>query len=218
MSRIPPSTNLERRRSRPELFANEPWHFNALRVLALVALAYCAMAQTNAPEDFFHRGAQNYVHDKKKQAEQEIVTGLQLFPTDPLLNGMAVLLKKEEEKQRQQQQNQQQQQQDQNQQQQQSQQQEQQQPQGQQGQTNQQQQAQSEPQEQQEKEKQEQASGSQQEPQGRQQEEQAETPKPGEMTPQEARQLLDTQKEEEKMLPVRPDAKAAERSRHLRDW
>jgi Ca-activated chloride channel homolog len=41
---------------------------------------------------------------------------------------------------------------------------------------------------------------------------------PGQMTPQQAQQLLEAQKGEEKMLPVRPVLKPADRSRPLRDW
>jgi len=40
---------------------------------------------------------------------------------------------------------------------------------------------------------------------------------PGQMTPQQARQLLDAQKSDEKMLPIRP-VKPVDPSRRLRDW
>jgi hypothetical protein len=38
------------------------------------------------------------------------------------------------------------------------------------------------------------------------------------MTPQQAKQLLDTQKGEEQMLPVQPTGKPADRSRPIKDW
>ena len=38
------------------------------------------------------------------------------------------------------------------------------------------------------------------------------------MTPQQAQQLLDTQKGEEQMLPVQPTGKPADRSRAIKDW
>jgi Ca-activated chloride channel family protein len=40
----------------------------------------------------------------------------------------------------------------------------------------------------------------------------------GQMTPQQARQLLDTQKSEEQMLPVQPTGKPADSSRPIKDW
>jgi hypothetical protein len=38
------------------------------------------------------------------------------------------------------------------------------------------------------------------------------------MTPEQAQQLLDTQKGEEQMLPVKPTGKPVDRSRPIRDW
>jgi Ca-activated chloride channel family protein len=40
----------------------------------------------------------------------------------------------------------------------------------------------------------------------------------GQMTPQQAQQLLDTQKGDEQMLPVQPSGKPADRSRPIKDW
>jgi Ca-activated chloride channel homolog len=40
----------------------------------------------------------------------------------------------------------------------------------------------------------------------------------GQMTPQQAQQLLDTQKGEEQMLPVQPTGKPVDRSRPIKDW
>jgi len=40
----------------------------------------------------------------------------------------------------------------------------------------------------------------------------------GQMTPEQARQLLDAQKGDEKMLPVKPEGKPADRAKPLRDW
>src|ERR1035441_6146261 len=54
-------------------------------------------------EDYFHGGAQSYISGKDREAKTQIVTGLRQYPNDPLLNGMAGLLKKEEQKQQQQQ-------------------------------------------------------------------------------------------------------------------
>jgi Ca-activated chloride channel family protein len=40
----------------------------------------------------------------------------------------------------------------------------------------------------------------------------------GQMTPEQAQQLLDTQKGEEQMLPIKPTGKPVDRSRPIRDW
>src|SRR6266850_2684659 len=75
--------------------------------ISLLAFPFGLSAQT--ADDYFHGGAQSYIQAEKEKARQEVFTGLQKFPTDPKLNGMAGLLKKqEEEKQKQQQQQQQQ--------------------------------------------------------------------------------------------------------------
>src|SRR5258708_4823911 len=68
-----------------------------------IILAPGLLGAQQLAEDYFHQGAQYYVHGKKKEAETEIFTGLKHFPSDPLLNGLAGLLKKEEEQKQQQQ-------------------------------------------------------------------------------------------------------------------
>jgi len=40
----------------------------------------------------------------------------------------------------------------------------------------------------------------------------------GQMTPEQARQLLDAQKSEEQLLPIKPKEKQVDRSRHFKDW
>src|SRR5215475_1457795 len=80
----------------------------ALSISLLIApLGLSASAQT--ADDYFHGGAQSYIHSEKEKAMQQVVTGLQKFPDDPKLNGLVALLKKQEEEQKQQQQQQQQQ-------------------------------------------------------------------------------------------------------------
>ena len=51
-----------------------------------------------------------------------------------------------------------------------------------------------------------------------QEKEDAEAYAAGEMTPEQAEQLLDAQKGEEKMLPVKQDAKPVDRSKPIKDW
>src|SRR5712672_956729 len=62
--------------------------------LSLLAVPFCLKAQT--ADDYFHGGAQSYIHAQKEKAQQEILTGLQKFPQDPKLNGLAALLKKQQ--------------------------------------------------------------------------------------------------------------------------
>lgn len=67
-------------------------------------------------EDYFHGGAQDFIHADLQQAMSEVQAGLNQYPDDPKLNALMQMLKEEQEKQQQQQQDQnQQQQQDQNQ-------------------------------------------------------------------------------------------------------
>jgi hypothetical protein len=180
-------------------------------------------------QDYFHRGAQYYIWNQKQKATNEIFSGLQLFPTDPQLNGLAQLLKKEEQEQKQQQQQQQQDQQDQQSKQDQNQQQQQQaeqkqdqkqdasqqnQPNQQNNQDQQQQQAAKQEQDQQKQQGSQEASQSKEESGETNQQQYA----AGEMTPEQARQLLDAQKGDEKMLSPKPEGKPNDRRKPLRDW
>ncbi len=53
---------------------------------------------------------------------------------------------------------------------------------------------------------------------GEEKENQPQPTAPGEMTQEQAQQLLDTQKNSEKMLPAKPNNKAPDRAKPLRDW
>src|SRR5882724_2756625 len=202
--------------------------------ISLLAFPFGLRAQT--ADDYFHGGAQSYIQAEKEKARQEVFTGLQKFPTDPKLNGMAGLLKKqEEEKQKQQQQQQQDQQKDQSKEQQkqdsQSQKKDSEQKQDS---SEQKQESKSEQEKKQQEAKQEQQKKEQQEKQEKEQQQaQQNSGKPedkseekdgektytvGQMTPEQAQQLLDTQKNEEKLLPLKPTGKPVDRSRPLRDW
>jgi Ca-activated chloride channel family protein len=201
--------------------------YKILLSISLLIAAPRLLAQT--AQDYFHRGAQFYIWNQKQKATNEIYSGLKLFPADPQLNALAGLLKKEEQKQQQQQQNQQQQQ-------------EQQQKEDQQQQN---QQAQNQPQQNQSQKQQEGSQQNQQKKQDEQQQQAAkqsqEPPKKpsgqganppseqsgetnendkaaGEMTPEQARQLLDSQKGDEKILSPSREGKQSERRKALRDW
>jgi hypothetical protein len=170
-------------------------------------------------EDYFHRGAQFYVHGKKPEAKTEIFNGLKLYPSDALLNGMAGLLLKEEEKQQQQQQ-QNQSNQDQNKDQQQQQQQQQQKPDDQKQQQQQQQQAGDRSKEQDQKQQQQaqQAAGQPKDDKDQKGDQAEAAAAPGQMTPEQAKQLLDAEKGEEQLLQLKPEQKPQDRSRPFKDW
>ena len=75
----------------------------ALKILTSISLILAPLllnAQT--ADEYFHGGAQHYIFGEKQQAMTEVGTGLQRFPNDPKLTGLADLLKKEEQKKEQQ--------------------------------------------------------------------------------------------------------------------
>lgn len=181
--------------------------------LSILFLPWCLSADT--AEDYFHRGAQYYVWGQKQKSQAEITSGLTLYPTDALLNGMAKLLQKEEQQQNQQQQQQQNQQDQQNQQQQsQPQQSQESQKQEQQPQQEQEQQQQQQP----EQQNQEQQAAAAQEEKASEEKEAAQAKAEGRMTPEEARQLLDAQKGDEQYLNLQQNQKPRDRNRPVKDW
>ena len=203
--------------------------YKRLASLSLCFVPLWLGAQT--AEDYFHGGAQSYVWEKDREAQAQIFNGLRRYPNDPLLNRMAALLKKEEEKKQQQQQDQQK-----NQDQQKQPQQKQQDKQQQAGQDQQQKSSDQQKSEQQKKEDEQKQAGneSKEQKQDQQQAQQsAEQSKDkgdakeqeaaaaqaaGQMTPQQAEQLLDAQKGDEQMLPVQPTGKPVDRNRLIKDW
>lgn len=210
--------------------------YKILLSVSLGIAPLCFGAQT--AEDYFHGGAQSYVWEKDREAKTNILTGLRLYPSDPLLNGMAGLLKKEE---KQQQQNQQQDQQKQDQQKQQDQQQQQQQQaeqkqkqeSPQQQQAEQQKQQEQQQQAEQKKQEQQQAQQAEQKKQEQQQAQQASAEKEksdekgqegsaaqavAQMTPEQAKQLLDAEKDEEKLLQPKSTGKPSDNTRPFKDW
>jgi len=184
-------------------------------IINLCLLSFGVAAQT--AEDYFHRGAQFYIDGQKQSAQREVVTGLTKYPKDPLLNGLSVLIRKEEEQQQQKQQQQQQQDQSKSEQQKQQQQQQQQQSSEQQNQDQQQQQAAQQKQEQEQKQSAAQA-GKESKEKSEEKAQEAADYAAGKMTPEQARQLLDSQKSDELILTNRPEAKPIDRTKPFRDW
>jgi hypothetical protein len=70
--------------------------------LWITGFATSAVAQS--AEDYFHGGAQNFIHADIQQAISEVQAGLNQYPDDPKLNALMQMLKEEQEKQQQQQQ------------------------------------------------------------------------------------------------------------------
>lgn len=72
-----------------------------LIILNLLLLPCWLPAQT--AEDYFHAGAQRYVFGKKEEAKTAVLTGLQKFPTDSQLRQLLAFFREEEQKKQQQQ-------------------------------------------------------------------------------------------------------------------
>jgi Ca-activated chloride channel homolog len=203
-----------------------------LPLLLSLSLLLCswqkAGAQLAPPEDFFNSGAQLYISNNIPGALERVELGLKTYPDDEKLKKLEQLLKQQQQ---QQQQNQQQQQQNQQQQQQNQQQKNQQNQQNQSQQQNSQdqqkqdeekkkeeEQKKQEQQKQQEQQQQKQAAQKKDDEKKDQQEQEAQPVKAGQMTPQEAKRLLDAQKDNEQLLQMKPEQKPRDTSHSVKDW
>jgi Ca-activated chloride channel homolog len=221
---------------RDRQFEEAAKHFNA--TLASPDLQLQGRAYYNEGNALYHLGENNPDPKKRTEAWEKALADYQstvkLNPQDADAKFNYDFVKQRLEKLKQQQQQQQQNKDDQQKNQDQQQQQQNQQQQDQQNKDPQQQQAQQKQQDQQ-KQQQEQAAQQSQEQKDQQQQAQQSAGQPkekgdeneeqaaaaqveGQMTPQQARQLLDTQKGEEQMLPVQPTGKPADSSRPIKDW
>ena len=167
-------------------------HLISLEWLLLAALT--ARAQT--AEDFFNGGAQYYISNNIPAALEKVEGGRKLYPADGKLKKLEELLKQQQQQQQQNQQNQQNQQ---------DQQQNQNSGQDQQNQPEQQKNQQPSPQ-------------NQQNQQSDAQKEQAQAAATREMSPEEAKRLLDAQKGDERFLQIKPNKPPENRNQPLKDW
>ncbi len=198
-----------------------PWLKKYLLVcLALgfwLLTAASASAQIAPADDFFHSGAQNYITNNIAQAKQIVEQGRKLYPDDEKLKKLEELLN--QQNQQQQQQNQQQQkQQDQSQQQKsddQNKPDQQPQPKDSEDQKKQDEQKKSE---EEQKKQAEQKKPEDQKKDGEKKDEEAQPVKAGEMTPEEAKRLLDSQKGNEQLLQLKPQEKPRKTNRPIKDW
>lgn len=176
----------------------------SLSLLLLVLPA--AFGQT--ADDFFNGGAQSYISNNIPKALEVVTNGRALYPEDIKLKKLEELLNQQQQQQQNQQQQEQQKQQ-QNQQKQQQQQQKQQ-----------EQQQKNQSSEQKEQQKQDKSAAEQQKKKSGEKE-RAQAAKPvaaHEMTPQEAKQLLDAQKGDEQVLQLKPEGKPENREHPFKDW
>jgi outer membrane biosynthesis protein TonB len=182
-----------------------------------------ARAQLMSADDFFHRGAQSYITNNLPKAQEAVDMGLKFYPQDDKLKKLDALLKQQsQQQQQQQQQNQSQQQKDK--QQSQSQKSDSQKDQSsskdspdQQKQDEQKQkEAEQKKAEQQKQQEAQKSSANQPKDQQQQGEEQPATP--GQMTPEEAKRLLDAQKGNEQLLQMKPENKPRDHQRPAKDW
>lgn len=186
-----------------------------------------AGAQLAPADDFFNGGAQFYISNNVPAALQRVEDGLKFYPDDVKLKKLEQLLKQQQQQQQQQQnqqqQNQQQQQQKQDQQknqQQQNQQSPQQKSQDQQKQDEQKQnQAEQKKEEQQKLQEQQKSAAEKKEGDKKdEQEKEGQPVKAGQMTPDEAKRLLDAQKGDEQLLRLKPQEKPRNTLRPVKDW
>jgi Ca-activated chloride channel family protein len=164
-------------------------------LLLLVSLA--AHAQT--ADDFFNSGAHFYISNNIPEALVPVEQGLKQYPDDVKLRKLYELLKQQQQQQQQQSQQNQQNQKQQNQQQ---------------SQQNSQQQKQSEQKSAEQQKQQQQKSGEKKENRDEQNQQAA----AGQMTPEEAKRLLDAQKGDEQFLQLKPQGKPENQNQPVKDW
>ena len=185
---------------------------NRLLPLLLVFAAQKVCAQLLPADDFFNSGAQLYISNNIPSALEKTENGLKIYPNDEKLKKLEALLKQQQQSQSSQsQQNQQNQSQQQKSQQNSS------------GQKNQQQQKPDEQQQNQSGQKNDgqQKQSEQQKSSAEKQENQnaeGQPVAPGQMTPEEAKRLLDAQKGNEQVLQLKPQGKPENQNKPVKDW
>jgi len=180
-----------------------------LIALLLLLASQTVGAQLQSPaDDIFNGGAQLYISNNIPAALERVETGLKIYPDDAKLKQLEQLLK-------QQQQHQQKQQQDKNQQPQNSQ--DQQKSEQQKSEEQKQKEAEQKKAEEQKQQEQQKAAADKKDDEKKDQAE-AQPVKPGQMTPEEAKRLLDAQKDNEQLLQMKPQDKPRDTMRPVKDW
>jgi Ca-activated chloride channel homolog len=160
----------------------------SLSVLLIAAQKVCA--QLAPADDFFNSGAQFYISKNIPSALEKAEGGLKIYPDDVKLKKLEELLKQRQQSQSSQ------------------------------SQQNEQQQQQSQQQNSSDQQNQPQQNQQQQNKSGQNgsNEQQAAAAQKQEMTPEEAKQLLDAQKGDEKLLQLKPQGKPENQNRPVKDW
>ena len=185
---------------------------NSLLLLLMFFIAQKVCAQLAPADDFFNSGAQFYISNNIPSALEKTENGLKIYPNDEKLKKLEALLKQQQQSQSSQSQ--------QNQQNQSQQQKSQQNSSGQKNQQQQNSQAQQKPDEQkqdqsgQKKDEQQKSSTDKQENQNAE----GQPVQPGQMTPEEAKHLLDAQKGNEQALQLKPQGKPENPNQPIKDW
>jgi Ca-activated chloride channel family protein len=173
--------------------------------LLLVFAAQKVCAQLAPADDFFNSGAQFYISNNIPAAKERAESGLQIYPDDVKLKKLEELLKQQQQSQNSQSQQNQQQQNNQQSQQQKSD-----------SQKSQQQNQESSQKKSQDQQKQDEKNQSGQKQDNQNAENQAAAA--GQMTPEEAKKLLDAQKGDEQVLQLKPQGKPQDPNRPVKDW
>ena len=178
-----------------------------------------ATAQFIPADDFFHGGAMAYLSNNIPSALKEVTNGLAIYPNDEKLKKLEELLKQQQQQQQnQQQQNQQQQQNNQSKDDQKKDQSSKQQDQKKNDQQKQEQQKKDAQEKKDQKQAEQQQAKKSDEQKKPDEKDQGEAVAAGEMTPQEAKQLLDSQKNDELMMPASRKDKPPQQDRVIKDW
>ena len=194
--------------------------------LSLLLLAGRSVRAQLAPaDDFFNSGAQSYISNNIPAALERVETGLKIYPDDAKLKQLEQLLKQQQQQQNQQSQQQKQDQQKKSDEQKQQDQKNQQQQNSQDQQKSEQQKAEEQKQkeaeqkkaEEQKQQEQQKAAADKKDDEKKDQAE-AQPVKPGQMTPEEAKRLLDAQKDSEQLLQMKPQDKPRDTMRPVKDW
>jgi Mg-chelatase subunit ChlI len=183
---------------------------NRLLPLLLFFAAQKVCAQLAPADDFFNSGAQLYISNNIPAALERTESGLKFYPDDAKLKKLEELLKQQQQSQNGQSQ--------QNQQQQQSQ--SQQNSNGQQNQQQSQQNSQNQKKDEQQKQAEQQKSSDEKKDGQKPDNQNAEGQpvQPGQMTPEEAKRLLDAQKGNEQTLTLKPKGNPENSNRPVKDW
>jgi Ca-activated chloride channel family protein len=199
----------------------------APHLIVLLLFAWQKVCAQLAPaEDYFNSGAQFYISNNIPSALERVEAGLKTFPNDEKLKKLEELLKQQQQQQSQQNQQQNQKQQNQQNQAQQQQQKNQQQQssaknsqdQQKQDQQKQNQSEQQKAEQQKQQEQQQAAAQNKQDDNKNQQNAEGQPVKAGQMTPEEAKKLLDAQKGDEQVLPWKPQDKPEDQNKPVKDW